>query len=241
MNKLNYIIIIITFVLIFIIFNYVYNIKKQPKSLEILQSNNFDFNSIQEILLQNQPTIFYQIMYDWVFIGDIHILDINQIRDIINVNKSFTKALENEMSAFSLFLSPYWKYNIIEKTDKDNYNNFRRNKLHRYFIGQITGVQRVFLCSPNQSKILENGKKIDKEYNELTTPISFKINNEICPTNFWNEKEIKKKPFNELQFIEIILKEGNILYIPQGWWYLSSFESDSIVLDIYNQSIFNNF
>ena len=192
MNKINYIIIIIVFILVFIIFNYVYNIKKQPKSLEILQSNNFDFNSIQEILLQNQPTIFYQIMYDWVFVGDIHILDINQIRDIINVNKSFTKVLENEMNAFSLFLSPCWKYNIIEKTDKDNYTNFRRNKLHRYFIGQITGVQRVFLCSPNQSKILEKNIKINKEYNELTTPISFNINNEICPTNFWDEKEIQK-------------------------------------------------
>ena len=285
MKKQNYVIILLLFLIVFVLFNYIYKLKKRLPNTEILQINNFNFDNIQEVLSQNQPTIFYQIMYDWIFIGDIHILDINQINDVINVNKSFTKALEHEMYSFSLFYSPNWKFDIFEQENNEKTHYFRKNNLYRFFIGQITGKQHIYLCSPNQEYILEKNSKIestkkdkdnnkenDKDNNKSTENEKDKINSEIFNTtvstiDFWNPEENKKEPFNKLQYIEIILKEGNLLYIPYGWWYLTKNSDNSnnpnkeenkeenknndennndnsnkkdLVIHIHNESIFNN-
>ena len=37
---------------------------------------------------------------------------------------------------------------------------------------------------------------------------------------FQDKKQTSEEPFNKVEYIEIILKEGNILFIPKGWWYL---------------------
>lgn len=283
MKKQNYVVILLLFLIVFVLFNYIYKLKKRLPNTEILQINNFSFDNIQEVLSQNQPTIFYQIMYDWIFIGDIHILDINQINDVINVNKSFTKALEHEMYSFSLFYSPNWKYDIFEQENNEKTHYFRKNNLYRFFIGQITGKQHIYLCSPNQEYILEKNSKIEssKKENKENDKVkdsennkssekelinSEKFNTTVSTIDFWNPEENKKEPFNKLQYIEIILKEGNLLYIPYGWWYLTKNSDNSnnlnnknkgendnndknndeisskknLVIHLYNESIFNN-
>ena len=231
MKKQNYVVILLLFLIVFVLFNYIYKLKKRLPNTEILQINNFSFDNIQEVLSQNQPTIFYQIMYDWIFIGDIHILDINQINDVINVNKSFTKALEHEMYSFSLFYSPNWKFDIFEQENNEKTHYFRKNNLYRFFIGQITGKQHIYLCSPNQEYILEKNSKIESsdkgtqnqnnKSSEKEVINSEKFNTTVSTIDFWNPEENNKEPFNKLQYIEIILKEGNLLYIPYGWWYLT--------------------
>jgi hypothetical protein len=277
MKKQNYVIILLLFLVVFVLFNYIYKLKKRLLNTEILQINNFNFDNIQEVLSQNQPTIFYQIMYDWIFIGDIHILDINQINDVINVNKSFTKALEHEMYSFSLFYSPNWKFDIFEQENNEKTHYFRKNNLYRFFIGQITGKQHIYLCSPNQEYILEKNSKIESsdkgtqnqnnKSSEKELINSEKFNTTVSTIDFWNPEENNKEPFNKLQYIEIILKEGNLLYIPYGWWYLTK-NSDNknkinnidnteenknndennddnsnkkdLVIHVHNESIFNN-
>ena len=63
----------------------------------------------------------------------------------------------------------------------------------------------------------------------------------VSKVNFWNQDEITKEPFNKIQYIEIILREGNILYIPKGWWYLKVTEEDSLSMTATNLSVFSFF
>ena len=92
------------------------------------------------------------------------------------------------------------------------------------------GTQIIYLASPKQKDKFKNTTKDKNQHNNI-----------ISSVNFWNENEITEKPFNTLEYIKIILREGNILYIPNGWWYLCEIEEESLVLDSYNISLFSFF
>ena len=93
------------------------------------------------------------------------------------------------------------------------------------------GEQVIYLASPFQKDKFKNTKKDNSNQH----------NNIISSVNFWNENEVIKEPFNSLEYIKIILREGNILYIPNGWWYLCEVKEQSLVLDCYNISLFSFF
>ena len=99
------------------------------------------------------------------------------------------------------------------------------------------GVQSIYLASPNQSKYIKS-KQLDIKENDNSY---LKKNNIKSVIDFWNEDETSVAPFNNLEFIEIILREGNILYIPYGWWFLRQIEKDSLILEGFNISMVSLF
>ena len=46
---------------------------------------------------------------------------------------------------------------------------------------------------------------------------------------------------SNIEYIEIILREGNVLYIPNGWWYLSQVEEDGTSFETFNISAISLF
>ena len=223
----NYFIIILVIFISIFIYSHIRILTKQNNKTEILQAETPNSNKIQELLLEKSPTIFRQVLYGWNSIIEIFDKDINEIQLLLK-NKELKEDIINNLNAYSMFLSLGWDYNMYQKQISDNH--FRLETNHRHLICQIMGTQIIYLASPKQKNKFKNTIK-DKN----------KHNNIISSVNFWNENEITEKPFNTLEYIKIILREGNILYIPNGWWYLCEIEEESLVLDSYNISLFSFF
>ena len=96
----------------------------------------------------------------------------------------------------------------------------------RMIICQIKGSCSFYLFNPLQEKYLY--------------PSSKYINNEkISNVNFWkSELNSKKYPnFNKSQYIEIMLHEGYMFYIPNHWWYCYKHNSTSISVTIKSETM----
>lgn len=226
-----YVILLLALILAFIFISYVFKLRLTPSNeIQILQTQNFDENNIQKMLVRKQPTIFKEIMYEWEVIDDIHDLTIEEINEL----KTLKQLVNNYLGLFSLFISPRW--NIKIKYNNASYKNdyfMKVDRYHRFLVCQITGVSRIYLASPNQENNICIGK----------APGFDILGNEIVKSNvnFWNENETSKEPFNRLEYVEILLKEASILYIPKGWWYLIKTEKEGLVMGASNESFFNIF
>lgn len=213
-------------------------LKNVNNKVEILQTIDPSINKIQNLLVQKSPTIFKDVLYEYKPI--IHIFDksLEYINKQIKDNKQFHNDLIDCFNPYSLFGSLGWEYFFFNKNVIDTQNYFRLQTQHRHLICQIMGVQRIYLASPNQSHLIKN-KKLD--INEKKNNNYNKKNSIVSIVDFWNEKETSQEPFNKLEFIEIILREGNILYIPYGWWFLSQIEEKSLICESFNLSIISLF
>jgi len=232
MSYWNYISLISVVILIFFIYCHIYHLNKINTNLEILQAEVPDSSKIQDLLVHKQPVVFRQVLYGWDTIIDIHQLPIEEIQLIIKNDKEFVQVLHYYLSPYSLFLSYGWQFQITYKIIDNTQHHFYLESHHRHLIAQITGQQRIYLASPNQTEFLE---PVVESKNENL------INKKHNPVTFWNEEETAKEPFNKLQYVEIILREGNILYIPRGWWYLLEIEEDGLIMEAVNKSVLNWF
>ena len=226
-----YIILILLTTIVFVFISYIINLKKVNNDIEILQTYNFEDSSIQNILVNKQPTIFKEIMYEWELINDIHELPIEQVQQLLE-DKKFYDMLSEYLNQFSLFLSFNWNIKINKYTKGYKGIFFIKESNHRHLICQITGISKILLASPNQNEILKQNQIKDN---------TLEFNNIRSNTNFWNKEETHIEPFNKLEYIEIILKEASILYIPNEWWYIITTEEDGIIMETNNESFFNIF
>ena len=235
-----YVVLIILICFSVLIYCYISNLNKISTDIAILQKDNPTEGDIQDLLVQKQPTIFADVLYDWEAVAEIFDMPIDLITELLAA-KPFIQLLTSHLEPYSLLFSRGWKFQATERSpDPENpYEHyFRLESHHRHFIAQITGIQRIYIASPNQTTFLT---PVEIEANSITNSItnSISINKTRCTVDFYNETETAKEPFNKLQYIEIVLREGNMLYIPRGWWYLQTVEAPGIVLEAVNESIFS--
>lgn len=251
---LKYLAYIIIIVIIFIFYCHIHHLYKINNNIEIQQSENPDEDTIHKLFIQKQPTIFKDIMFYWEPVDDIHKLSEIEIDDIIKNNKSFVEIIQHYLSEFSLLFSYSWDFSISERyITLDNQNNFYQQSHHRHLICQITGEQTIYIASPNQEKNLKPFEKVKLFNGKRKKQIPHKkalgnwnsdgdfdkklINLRRSKVNFWDKNQTNQVPFKNLQYIEIILREGNILYIPYGWWYLQKVNENGLVMECVNRSI----
>ena len=266
MKLISYILCVFVLVIIVVISCHVTNLKKNNNKIELLKVEDPSINKIQELLQEKSPIIFLNVLYKWEPIVNNFDKSLISIQNKCLNDKTFHSDLKDCFNSYSLFGSMGWDYYFIDKTilDTDEYFSFQNQ--HRHIICQVTGVQRYYLASPNQSKFINSKKWSDSmikeniyknfESEDITENkvgnnyISILKNNLVDiskknPTkstiNFWNEQETGTSPFNETQYIEIILREGNVLHIPYGWWYLSQIEEDGSVVEAFNISVLSMF
>lgn len=238
-----YAIILIVICFSVLIYCYISNLNKINTNVTILQKDNPTEDEIQDLLVQKQPTIFADVLYDWEAIAEIFDMPIDLITELLAA-KPFIQLLTTHLEPYSLLFSRGWKFYASERLpdpDKPYEHNFRLESHHRHFIAQITGIQRIYIASPNQTTFL---KPVEIQTAPTPTPDSPDspdsiLNKTRCTVDFYNESETTQEPFNKLQYIEIVLREGNMLYIPRGWWYLQTVEAPGIVLEAVNESIFS--
>ena len=236
MKVIKYILLLFILILLSCFYCHIYNLKKTNHKVEILQTIYPSINKIQDILLNKSPTIFKDVLFKWEPIVNIFDKPIEEINSMISNDITFHKDIIDCFNSYSLFGSLGWDYFFFKKSIKDTENHFTLQTQHRHLICQVLGVQRIYLASPNQTKFIKS-KQLDIKINN-----SYLKKNTIKSTvDFWNEEETSIKPFSDLEFIEIILREGNILYIPYGWWFLKQVEKDSLILEGFNISVVSLF
>ena len=227
--KIRYYFLVILFLfLIILAYSHIRILNKKNKNIQILQAETPDVNKIHNLLIEKSPTIFRQSLYSWDALTELFDKDIQEINYLLKKKEKFKNDINVNLNNYSMPLSFGWEYTFEERNQNDNY--FRLENNHRHLICQVLGTQRVYLASPNQSQFIETKKDSNHKHNTS-----------ISKTNFWDKNEIGKEPFNKIKYIEIILREGNILYIPNGWWYLCKVEESSLILDCYNISFFSFF
>ena len=225
---LIYLLVLIFILLIFLLVCQFVSLHKNNDSIEILQTEKPNIDVIQDTISNNQLTVFQNVLYNWSPIVHIFDASIDDIEFLIKNNSDFNNDLIRYLEDYSMFLSLGWefKFKIKNKNTKDNHFILQNN--YRQLFCQILGKQRFYLIPPKQSNLLVN-----KYNNEKKTLVS--------TVNFWNKNETAQEPFNKIKYIELILREGNILFIPKGWWYLTVHEDNNLILEAENVSFFNFF
>ena len=245
MKLISYIICILLLILILVLYCHISSLKKINNNIEILQTINPSIDKIQDLLQEKSPTVFKNVLYEWEPIINIFDKSITEINNMSINDKTFYNDLIDCFNSYSLCGSMGWDYYFTEKNILDTEEYFTLETQHRHIICQIMGTQRYYLASPNQTQFIKKENMKDNEINNVQLSATEKKLIKKNPTksivNFWNEEETGKEPFNKVEYMEIILREGNCLYIPYGWWFLSEVEEDSMVLEGFNISCISLF
>ena len=213
----NIIIIGIAVIIFFIYYQYIYiNRNLNHFSYEIIQVNNPEKNTFEKIIEERQPSVFTNIL-EGIDFTKYNLQDENSKLEFkLDMNKHF-----------KYYLHPLClKYNFdVNETSKDNYTPIFRQTHYRYLMCQVEGIKKILLFSPQQQKYLYPDVKFNKSR-----------------VNFWDsENRTEFKLFNDSKYIEIVIKQNQMLYIPYGWWYTSYDITDSLTISSSCESIFSYF
>ena len=59
--------------------------------------------------------------------------------------------------------------------------------------------------------------------------------------NIFNQDLVKYPNINKLKYVEIILRENNMLYIPYNFYFCYVCDTECQTIDLYSESIFTKF
>jgi hypothetical protein len=120
-------------------------------------------------------------------------------------------------AANDAYLKPYMTCKCIYDyifAGKGTQTPFRYEINYRNYFTVIEGEVKVKMTPPKSAKYLKPMK--DYEYLEFRSPI-----------DPWNIKEEDKPDFEKIKCLEIILKKGQLLYLPAYWWYSLEFSENT--------------
>ena len=121
-----------------------------------------------------------------------------------------------------VFLRPPMTSNCIYDYitgSKGTQTPFRYEINYRNFFMVTEGEIKIKMTQPKSSKYLFPIK--DYEYLEFKSPI-----------NPWKVQEQYKSDFEKIKCLEIILKKGQLFYLPAYWWYSFEFSNNEIKTSI---------
>ena len=76
-------------------------------------------------------------------------------------------------------------------------------------------------------------------FNNKQKPNLYLKNNNVSLINIFNQDLTKYPLISKLKYVEIILRENNMLYIPYNFYYCYICDSDTQTIDLYSESIFS--
>ena len=213
------------FVILFIIlFSYCHisRLKTLNNELKILQSIDPDANMVYDLLDNHQPLIIQKEIFYWKEFNNLIGNSVSNIKNIIAVNTTinYSEYIKNNIYIYNLPLSYDWNIdikNIILNVDSRIL--FIKQNNYMQLFGCVTGEMRIIITPPDQCKFLE--------------PF-------INMVSSLDATQILNKEPMELNYIEIIIRQGNIIYIPWGWSYFiykSNANEECVVVDCINNSV----
>ena len=217
----RYIILLITIFIIFFIYCHSSQLKKINNELKILQVTDPEPNLIFELFDNHQPIVFQQELYFWKEFNSLIGMSLVDINHIITTNKNinYSEYIKNNIEIYNLPLSYDWNIDIRNITLNESSAIFfvKQNNYMQMF-GCVTGEFRIIIATPDQSLLLE--------------PLSNMVST-IDATSILNKEPL------EINYIEVIVRKGNMVYVPWGWFYFiynGSHNNECVIVDCENKS-----
>ena len=193
MNKK--LIFIFVVLIIFVYFQYNY-INKTNDSFNIVQYENPNKNIFENMVHEKSISIFTKIQFDFnnnINLDTYHLLNNNNNKQMIN------NIIKQNINYYNIPLSI--KHNFTIENELIDYKTPLTIQNHyRGLIIQLKGERKIYIF-----------KKSDKKN------LYFNKNNSSI--DFWNQDIIKYPLLNKAQYIEIILRENQMIYIPYKFIY----------------------
>jgi hypothetical protein len=221
------------FILFIIFFLYVHVIKLKTDNnhLNIIQVHDPDPDLAYELLSHNQPIILQKELAFWKDFNKLLGKSLATIKQSISEHPQidYSTSIKMNLEPYNLPLSYDWLIDIRQVSlDDSNGIFFIKQTNYLQVFGCVTGQFRIIITPPDQSP------KLIPFINNVSSVDSSKL--------------LDSQPM-ELNYIEIIIRQSNLIYIPYGWHYFiynpaaSNTESSSecVIVDCINKSILNLF
>ena len=112
-------------------------------------------------------------------------------------------------------------YNFkIEREEQDSYKPIIKVNSYRFLKVLVKGLKKIIIFNPEQEPNLY-------------------INKGHCNLDFWKKDKTDVPNFYKLKYIEVILKDNQMVYIPYGWWYSEYNLSDTHSISSNSESLFS--
>jgi hypothetical protein len=211
--------------LVFFFYVHIARITDVNNHLDILQVQDPDPQLAYELLSHNQPIVFQRELAFWKDFNKLLGKPLEEIKSTIIANPdiNYSTSIKTNLEPYNLPLSYDWLIDIRPVVlDDNNGIFFIRQVNYLQMFGCMSGQFRIIITPPDQSSKLE----------PFTNYVS-----SVDATKMLNAEPM------ELNYIEIIVREGNLVYIPWGWHYFiyrpSTLDGNSVILDCLNKSIIN--
>ena len=218
----NYVLSLLILFIIFFIYCHMSRLKIINNDLKILQVSDPDIDIAYELFNSHQPIVFQKELLFWkefnTFIGK-SLTDINTTIST-NTTIQYSNYIKNNLEIYNLPLSYDWNIDIRNVVLNESSAIFfiKQNNYLQVF-GCVTGEMRIIITPPDQTHIVQ------PFINMVST---------IDATSLLN-----KEPM-EMNYIEIIVREGNMIYIPYNWlYYIYKTTEECVIVDCINQSVLN--
>jgi hypothetical protein len=114
------------------------------------------------------------------------------------------------------------KYEIMQNKPRQETRILKQTN-YRFIIYQIKGQQKLILFPPKDEKNLY----VDKRTKNVSN------------VNFWKLNPYVYPKFNDVSYLEIVLRPRQMVVIPPNWWYTIKTETQSNALLCKSESIFS--
>ena len=128
------------------------------------------------------------------------------------------------------FIRPYMVSNCYYDflfTSSNSHTNLKYELNYRNYFFVSQGSVKVKLLPPKSSKYLNVIK--DYENFEFYSPI-----------NIWDVQNEYKTSIDKVKSLEVVVKKGQIIYIPTYWWYSIKFEENTSICVFKYRTYMNN-
>jgi hypothetical protein len=212
--------------IIFFIYCHISRLKNINNELKILQVSDPDDDIAYELFNSHQPIVFQKELRFWKEFNKLLGKTLTEINTDIMTNKNieYSNYIKNNLELYNLPLSYDWNIDIRNVILNETSAIFfiKQNNYLQVF-GCITGEMRIIITPPDQTKSLS----------PFTNMVST-----IDATSILDKDPI------ELNYIEIIVRQGNMIYIPYNWLYFiyknnGNSNNECVIVDCINQSVLN--
>jgi hypothetical protein len=202
------------FLIFFVIYAQFYSLKTVSLgNNHINQVNNPEKDVFEKMINQKQPLVITNVLGELAFTTE----EIEQ-RD----NDSLKKKVKDHFKYYLTPLSYDFSFKIL--FDKKGIATSLVKQInHRMLIASVKGIKKIILFNPDQTKYL---------YKSKITPNKSEV-------NFWQYSSEVYPNFSKSNYIEIIIRENQMISIPYGWWWTSICETDCLSVICYNDSLFS--
>lgn len=222
---MKYVASLIILFIVFFIYCHITRLKTTSNELRILQVADPEPELLFEMFAQHLPIVYQREIYAWKYFNKLIGKPLTEIQTAISTSSEidYSDIIKQNLEPNNLPLSYDWTIDLRNVVLNEKAAIFFVKQCnYMQLFGCVRGEMRVIISPPDQASMF--GTFINNVSSLDVTAL------------------LDKNPI-EVKFIEIIVRCGNMLYIPYGWHYFiyknAALEGNDevIVIDCLNKSV----